>query len=231
MVFCNGLDSIKEMIVLAIRESFADRGISVLAIDHPGVGEALRLRGMTAIPDTERWAGAAVDYLEGRADVDPERIGMMGWSLGGYYAPRAACYEKRFKLCVAWGANHNWGELQRRRLAREGDRPVPHYWDHVMWVWGQPDMEHFMAYVPSITLDGQIEKLRMPFLITHGGGDRQIPVTDAQRSYDQAVNSPKRHQRIFTPADFEIEHCGADNGTVMRDYIADWCAETFAELG
>ena len=59
---------------------------------------------------------------------------MLAWSLGGYYAPRAAAYERRFKVCVAWGANYDWGELQKRRLAREGDRPVPHYWDHVQWV-------------------------------------------------------------------------------------------------
>lgn len=42
----------------------------------------------------------------------------MGWSLGGYYAPRAAAYEKRIKLVVAWGANHNWGEVQKKRLER-----------------------------------------------------------------------------------------------------------------
>ncbi|MFT4255734.1 MAG: hypothetical protein QM599_02025, partial [Pseudoxanthomonas sp.] len=59
---------------------------------------------------------------------------------------------------------------------------------------------------------------------------RQIPAFNAQLSYDQAVNSPKRHLRVFTKQDFEVEHCGADNGTVMRDYIADWCAETFAEF-
>ena len=60
----------------------------------------------------------------------------MGWSLGGYYAPRAAAFEKRLALVVAWGANHDWGAVQRRRLQREGERPVPHYWDHVLWVWG-----------------------------------------------------------------------------------------------
>jgi len=87
-----------------------------------------------------------------------------------------------------------------------------------------------MAYMPNVTLDGQIEKMKMPFLVTHGEGDRQIPVSNADRSYDQAVNSVKRHKRIFTKADFEIEHCGADNGTGMRDYIADWCAETFKEM-
>jgi hypothetical protein len=37
----------------------------------------------------------------------------------------------------------NWGELQRRRLAKEGDRPVPQYWDHVMWVWGKDSLEAF----------------------------------------------------------------------------------------
>jgi hypothetical protein len=41
----------------------------------------------------------------------------------------------------------------------------------------------------------------------------------------------KVRQRGNAMADFEVEHCGADNGTGMRDYIADWCAETFAEMG
>src|SRR3712207_8009884 len=50
------------------------------------------------------------------------RIGIAGWSLGGYYAPRAAAFEKRFALCVAWGANHNWGAVQRRRKDRKSTR-------------------------------------------------------------------------------------------------------------
>ena len=230
MVFCNGLDSVKEMIYLSTREEFAKRGISLLAIDHPGVGEALRLRGLNAIPDTERWAGAAVDYLESRGDVDRDRIGMMGWSLGGYYAPRAACYEKRFALCVAWGANHNWGELQKRRLAREGDMPVPHYWDHVMWVWGKDDMEAFMALMPEVTLNGHITNMTVPFLITHGANDRQIPIEYAHQSYDQAINSPDRELKFFTEREGGVEHVSADNMEPARSYIADWVAERFARI-
>jgi pimeloyl-ACP methyl ester carboxylesterase len=230
MVFCNGLDSIKEMIFLSMRDTFASRGISCLMIDHPGVGEALRLRGMIAIPDTERWAGAAVDFLEGRADVDAARIGMMGWSLGGYYAPRAAAYEKRFALCVAWGANHNWGELQRRRLAREGDMPVPHYWDHVMWVWGQPDMDSFMALMPTVSLVGHLKNMTIPFLITHGGNDRQIPIEYAHQSHAEAVNSPDRELKIFTAREGGVEHVSADNMEPVRSYIADWIADRFARM-
>jgi len=230
MVFCNGLDSVKEMIFLSIRDAFAQRGVSVLAIDQPGVGEALRLRDMTAVIATERWAGAAVDYLEGRQDVDAARIGMMGWSLGGYYAPRAACYEKRFKICVAWGANHNWGELQRRRLAREGDNPVPHYWDHVMWVWGKSSLDEFMQFVPGVTLEGHLQNMTVPFLIVHGANDRQIPIQYAQMSHAQSVNSPDRELKVFTDREGGVEHVSADNMEPARSYIADWVATRFGIL-
>lgn len=227
MVFCNGLDSVKEMIFLSVRDAFAKRGISCLMIDQPGVGEALRLNDLPAIVEAERWAGAAVDYLESRDDVDVDRIGMMGWSLGGYYAPRAAAYEKRFALCVAWGANHNWGEMQRRRLAREGDMPVPHYWDHVTWVWGQQDVDTFMALMPQVTLNQHIANITVPFLVVHGENDRQIPLEYAHQSYDQAIGSPDRELKIFTPREGGIEHVSADNMEPVRSYIADWVAARF----
>jgi len=231
LVSCNGLDSMKEQVMMAGHgiENLR-RGINTLFVDQPGTGEALRKRNLAAVYDTERWGTPAWEYLASRADVDKRKIGIFGLSLGGYYAPRAAANEPRFALCAVMGANHLWGKRQEERLHKEGENPVPHYWDHVLWVWGKDNMDDFMAYMPNVTLDGQIEKMKMPFLVTHGEGDRQIPVSNADRSYDQAVNSVKRHKRIFTKADFEIEHCGADNGTGMRDYIADWCAETFKEM-
>jgi hypothetical protein len=142
----------------------------------PGTGEALRLSGLTARIDTEAWAGAVVDWLETRRDVDPSRIGIAGWSLGGYYAPRAAAFEKRFALCVAWGANHNWGAVQRRRLEREGERPVPHYWEHMLWVWGHGDLDTFIEFADDVHLDGVVKQITVPFLIAHGSNDRQIPL-------------------------------------------------------
>jgi alpha-beta hydrolase superfamily lysophospholipase len=231
MVFCNGLDSVKEMIYrCGIAQELQRRGIATLMIDHPGVGEALRLQGLTAVHDSERWAGAAVDFLERDGRVDASRVGMMGWSLGGYYAPRAAAFEKRFRLCVAWGANHNWGELQQRRLAREGDRPVPHYWDHVMWVWGKDTLDEFLAFAPQVSLVGIVKNITVPFLITHGAHDRQIPIAYAHQCYEEAINSPKRELKIFTDREGGVEHCSADNMEPARSYIADWIERTFASL-
>lgn len=230
MIFCNGLDSTKEMVTLTLRDRFARRGIATLVIDQPGVGEALRLKGLTAVFDTERWASAAVDYLETRPDVDPRRIGMMGWSMGGYYAPRALAYEPRFAIGAVWGGNHDWGGHQKARLEREGDMPVPHYWDHVMWVWGQPDMAHFMALMDKVNLDGHLQNIRVPFLVTHGGNDRQIPLKYAQASYDQAVNSTDRELKIFTEEEGGIEHCGADNMEPVQNFIGDWLAQRFDRM-
>lgn len=228
----NGLDSTKEMIYgSGIQQALAARGIASVAVDQPGVGEALRLHDLHAVVEAETWAGAVLDYLETRPELDAGQFGVAAWSLGGYYAPRAAAMEKRFKLCVAWGANYNWGELQKRRLAREGDRPVPHYWDHVQWVWGKNSLDEFMAFAPRVTLAPVIDKITVPFLVTHGANDRQIPREYAHQQYDGAVNSPKRELKFFTTREGGVEHCSADNMANARDYIADWIAQTYAELG
>lgn len=231
VIHTNGLDSVKEMIYFSgIGDELAARGISTLMLDHPGVGEALRLRSLHGRHDTEAWVSPAVDLLVARSDVDAARIGIMGWSLGGYFAPRAAAFEKRLALCVSWGANHLWGDLQQRRLANEGENPVPHYWEHVMWTFGQPDLDSFMAWAQNMTLDGVVEKITVPYLITHGENDRQIPLTDAYRSYAQAVNSSCREMRIFTPEDGGIEHTSADNVEPTRSFVADWIADRFGTM-
>jgi esterase/lipase len=232
IAFFNGLDSTKEMIYGSrIGHELARRGISTLMVDQPGVGEALRLADLRAIVEAEQWAGACVDALERRPDVDPRFLGICAWSLGGFFAPRAAAFEKRFRLCVAWGANFNWGELQKRRAAREGDRPVPHYWEHVQWVWGKESFEEFMEFAPQVTLEDSIDKITVPFLVTHGSNDRQIPREYALQQYEGAINSPKRELKWFTPREGGVEHVSADNPENAKDYIADWIAETFREMG
>jgi dienelactone hydrolase len=231
LIMFNGLDSTKEhMVSSATHHELAARGISTLMVDCPGSGEALRLRDLHSQIDTEEWAAACVDWLEGRDDVDARLIGLVGWSLGGYYAPRAAAYEKRLALVVAWGANHDWGAVQRARVKREGERPVPHYWDHVLWVWGYDDLDAFLDMADGVNLEGVVESITVPFLIAHGENDRQIPLEMAYRSYEQAVNSPKRELRVFTPAEGGTEHIGLDHLPWCRDFIVDWVADTFAEI-
>jgi dipeptidyl aminopeptidase/acylaminoacyl peptidase len=227
VVYCNGLDSTKELLWFSgLPEALKKRGVSTLCVDQPGTGEALRKYGLPATHESERWASPWVDWLEQQPDADNKRIGMSGISLGGYYAPRAVAYEPRFAAGAVWGANHNWAEVQQRRLKREGENPVPHYWKHVMWVFGAKDMDEFLAKAEGMNLNGHMERINVPFLVTHGEFDRQIALEYAHQAYDQLVNSPKRELKIFTPREGGVEHVGADNMVFGRDYIADWLAET-----
>lgn len=227
LVQVNGLDSTKEMkYLVGLPGWLSQRGVSSLIVDQPGTGEALRLQGLTARFDSEHWASRVVDWLETRADVDPGRIGMEGVSLGGYYCPRAVAFEPRFAMGVCWGANHDWRDVQKRRLEKEGSFPVPHYWAHVQWVWGAKDMDDFMRIAENVHLDGVVEKIKVPFLVTHGEKDSQIPLKWAHRTYEQLVNSPKRELKVFTDREGGVQHSSFDNSINAGQYIADWVAET-----
>lgn len=227
VVYCNGLDSCKELLYWSrLPEALARRGVSTLCVDQPGSGEALRLQDLPVDPHSETWASKAVDWLEQQPDVDPARIGMTGISLGGHFAPRAVAYEPRFASGAVWGANHNWREVQDKRMKREGENPVPHYWAHVMWAFGAETMEEFLEKSTDMNLNGHMDRIKVPFLVTHGAHDRQISVSYADDLYDQLINSPRREKVIFTAREGGVEHVGADNMAYGRDLIADWFAET-----
>jgi len=226
VVVMNGLDSTKEMLQKSVMGTmFARRGLSALFVDQPGTGEALRLHNLPAVPETEVWASRIVDWLVQRPDVDAGRIGALGVSLGGYYCPRAVAFEPRFACGAVWGANHDWREVQQARLKREGENPVPHYWKHVQWVFGAKDIDDFLAKAEAMHLNGVLDRIHVPFLVTHGENDRQIPLKYAHQTYEQLVNSPRRDLMIFTAREGGVEHSSLDNPHNAGNQIADWLAE------
>lgn len=227
VVYLNGLDSNKELLYWSrLPQELAKRGISTLCVDQPGTGESLRLQNMPVEVEAENWGTPVYEWLAARDDVDADRIGVTGISLGGYYAPRVCANEPRFASGAVWGANHNWAEVQQKRMKREGENPVPHYWKHVHWVFGAVGQDDFLEKSKGMHLNGQMERIKVPFLVTHGEFDRQISLDYAHQSYDQLVNSPRRELKIFTPREGGVEHVGADNMSFGRGYISDWFAET-----
>lgn len=233
VVYLNGLDSSMEMCFgTGMPQELARRGISTLLIDQPGSGSALRHQGLTGLVEAEDYATAAYDYLTALPMVDPERIAVLGWSLGGYYAPRAAAMESRFAACVAWGAIYDWGELQQRRVVREagGELSVPHYWDHVKWVFGCDTQEEFLEFSSKMTLTEISDQITMPFLIIHGSNDRQVPLEMAQLQYDAATGTDNKELIVVTDREGGIEHVGADNMRFTVCRIADWLDEVFTDV-
>jgi 2,6-dihydroxypseudooxynicotine hydrolase len=101
-----GLDSTKEEF-FNWENVFLQRGMAALSLDGPGQGET----GYTSHirPDYEVAVAAVLDSLEGRQDLDLNRIGAVGVSMDGYYAPRAAAFEPRIKAVVPIGGPFNFG--------------------------------------------------------------------------------------------------------------------------
>jgi len=227
MIHFDGFDVTKEwMHLCGIAREFAARGIATLMLDHPGIGAALRLQDLPMNPDSERWAAAAMDWLERRSDVDPRRVGVVAMSLGGYYAPRAAAFEKRLAACVAWGAR--WENVgSHGRILRDPDaaRSVTNWVEHALWYYGAKTPDDAYAKIAQMTLEGIADRITCPLLVVHGERDRQVPLEQAEQTVRAAVNSPRAELRVFTQAEGGAEHVGGDLFSPTIDYIADWVAE------
>ena len=226
VVCLDGLDLCKEMSILFAGVELANRGISTLAIDGPGQGEALRLRGLPSRYDYEVPGTAAYDYVAARPDVDPKRVGIMAFSMGGYYAPRIAAFEKRYAACAAWGAHFDYHAVwvERRKHIESGGKNASSALFQLPWVMGVPDMDAAMEKVRNFRLAGVAEKIECPILIVHGLHDTIVPVEWAHKLY-AAVGSKIKVLKIFTPEDGGSEHCHGDNRIVGSNYIADWLAD------
>ena len=226
MVFFDGLDIAKEITTPTAAVELSKRGVATLVVDGPGQGETLRLRGIPSRYDYEVPAAAAVDYLETRPDVDRSRIGVMAISMGGYYAPRAAAFEKRFKICVAWGAHFDyhavWVKRRQHMEAGGSTASAPNF--HLPWVLGVADMDAAMDKLRNYTLVNVAKNIACPLLVAHGENDSIVPVEMAHRLY-QAAGSKTKELRIFTAEEGGSEHCMEDNRQLGTAYIADWIAD------
>jgi pimeloyl-ACP methyl ester carboxylesterase len=78
-----------------------ERGYHVIAFDGPGQGRAIYELGFTFRPDWENVIGPVVDFAVRQPDVDESRIALLGLSMGGQLAPRAAAYEPRLAALIA----------------------------------------------------------------------------------------------------------------------------------
>lgn len=227
VVLFDGLDNCKEMSVQFAGAELAFRGFHTLAIDGPGQGESLRLRNIFSRHDYEVAGTAAYDYLASRSEVDPQRVAIMAYSLGGYYAPRIAAFEKRYRACVAWGAIFDYHDtwVKRRaamKSAPAGSMAASHF--QLPWVMGVADMDAAMEKIKRYTLAGVAERIECPTLICQGANDRLSTLAVAEQLY-AAVGARDKTLKVFSEEEGGAEHCQADNRQVGTDYIADWLAD------
>ena len=227
IVFFDGFDITKEIQYFKGVPDLVARGIACLIVDGPGNGESIRFRGLPLIAETEKYGTAAYEYLAGRKEIDPKRIGVMAISLGGYYAPRAASLEPRYAACIAWGAQWDYYDTWKRRFDLLDSGKVPSLSvppEHLMWVFGVDSRDAAMKKLEGFRLDGIVQKMQCPFLLVHGAGDEQIPLPIAEKLFN-AVCSKQKTLKVFTREEGGFHHCQVDNVTIGVHAMWDWAAD------
>jgi len=183
VIFYLGADSMAESTVLG-RGSYISRGMAVLVVDLPGQGAAKRLQHLYMPPDTERLVSDLIDYLETRPDVDADRIGIRGISMGGYSAPRAASGDSRIKAVWTSAGSHD--------VLRDLFEYYPPIQDRVRWIIGAEDLADARRKLVDYTVADVARQIECPMLIGYGKTDRIMDPQGALRLYEAAVNSDRQ---------------------------------------
>ncbi len=205
-----GLDSTKEEF-FTWEDVFLARGMATLSLDGPGQGETGYHTHIRA--DYEVGPIAMLDHLAGRGDVDVERVGAVGVSLGGYYAPRTAAFEPRVKAVCSIGGPHTFGEFFDDRPSLTKETFVHHS--------GAKDLEEAKRIADTLTLTDVLPKVDQPFLVIFGRLDRLIPYQHAERV---AAEAPNAELVMYA----EGNHVCNNIPYRYRPLAGDWMAERLA---
>jgi 2,6-dihydroxypseudooxynicotine hydrolase len=207
VVMCMGLDSAKEEME-SYEAPFLARGLATLAFDGPGQGESeyeLAIRG-----DYEVAVKAVIDWVETRADIDAKKIGLWGVSLGGYYAPRAAAFERRVQACIGLSGPYDFGAIWDTlpELTREAFR--------VRSKCSSQDAAR--AHASTLSMRGVAAGIECPLFLVAGKQDRLIPWQDAARVAQEASGPVE----LLTIEDGN--HVANNRVYKYRTQSADWMA-------
>jgi dipeptidyl aminopeptidase/acylaminoacyl peptidase len=207
VVLIPGLDSAKEEF-RATEQLFLDRGLATFSVDGPGQGEAEY--DMAIRPDWEVPGAAILDAVAGLPGIDPDRIGVWGVSLGGYYAPRLASGDERVRACIALCGPFSFGSA----------------WDQLPGLTRQAfqvrakaaSAQQARMLARELTLAGRARQLTAPLLVVAGQRDRLFDWRQAQRLAQEAAG----------PAELLLledgNHGCANVSYRHRPYSADWMA-------
>lgn len=209
VVLLGGLDTTKEE-QLVISDLCIQRGLATLAFDGPGQGETFYKIKMSS--EFEKALFAVFDFAEGLSEINRDRLGIIGRSMGGYYGPRIAALDKRVKAAVAWGAMFKLDIDKLPDLTLDG----------LIYVSGSRDRQSVRGFVESINLSDVADKITCPLMIVHGGLDQITPTENMTMMKDRAKGPV---EIVYWP---DSAHCGHDRSHICRPAMADFMQKHLA---
>jgi len=228
-------------------------GYNCLIFEGPGQGQMLHDRGVFFRPDWEAVVTPIVDYLLQRSDVEPSKIALIGFSMGGYLAPRAASGEHRLAAVVAnggvysvfEGVSAHWTSLpdmpQTSAEFLEYIRTKPDEFNkiaygameysigtkwslaHGMYIFGVSTPAEYFLKLSEMTLDQKVQNITTPVLVVDSENDHTFP-GQPKKLYESLTG--KKDFLMFTAVEGADLHCQAGAAEISWKKTYEWLDKT-----
>jgi dipeptidyl aminopeptidase/acylaminoacyl peptidase len=210
VIIVAGMDSRKEE-MHGVENEFLARGMATVSYDGPGQGESWENVKMTY--DSEKAVSAIVDLLASRPAIDSGRMGVYGWAMGGYFAPRAAASDSRLRACVSMPVRYSleaWDSLGKLQT------------DAYQYLFGKVSYEEGRRIAAAFTLNGVLPRLRCPYLIIHGNQGDTVGREEAERAAHEAAGDARLV--VFEDGDHLCINIRHKSWPLMMDWFAEQLA-------
>ncbi len=217
-----GCDQTKEAWPHPYYNQALQRGMHVFSFDGPGQGES-NLRGIRLTDDNyEEAAGAVIDYLMTRKEVDAKKIGVYALSFGSFWGMRIAATNRHVAAAAAPWASF----VDKYYLMTEES---PRYKQLFAYLTQSSTEAELDSVWQKMTMEGLMDKITCPTLIVAGEYDPRAPVDEVYRLFDE----------MKAPAELWVLPDQHHNGSITQKgrssvweadihaFVCDWLRERF----
>ena len=250
IVLGGGFDSTLEGTLFRAVKDAHERGYAVLTYNGPGQGAVLREQGLTFTHEWEKPVKAVVDEFLA-CHSRPDKMVLVGMSLGGYLAPRAAAFDERFDGVVTYDVFFDWGAIAGRFV------PAGAFWlrDHgfgavvdmvvkvkaalspsfawainnSMWTLGIKHPLDALAEERKYTLAGVAQRIKGDVLILAGAEDHFVPIEQVNEFKDALTAARSVTTKIYDRASGGADHCQMGAQTLWHADFFDWMSAKFGD--
>ena len=238
-----GFDSTLEELYTSAAAPALERGYNCLTFEGPGQGGVIRKQKIPFRYDWERVVTPVIDFVAKNYErqCDLKRLALMGISMGGYLAARAAAFEHRIAACILYDGVYDGYDAFASSFPKslltaiengdskvvnmvlgilmESDPNIRFNIKHGMWTAGVNTPFELIQQSKNYSIKDIVQNIKCPTLVLEAEKDDSFP-GQPKKVYD-ALTSPKKYI-LFTEEEGAEEHCQTGAPALSNQRIFDW---------
>jgi alpha-beta hydrolase superfamily lysophospholipase len=246
LMVVGGYDSTMEELYFSVADAALRHGYAVLTYEGPGQGTVLREQGLTMRPDWEKPNGAVLDAFLA-SHPKPDKIVLIGESLGGYLAPRAAAFDARIDGVVAYDVFYDGFAVAARHVPPLAFWLRAHGYNRTLkflsglnddpgsnwaqangeWVFGVSGPMEVLDAFKAYRLAPVASHIRADVLILGGAEDHFVPADQMPAFQKSLTQAHSVTAVMFDATSGGAEHCQLGAPSLWQATLFDWLAVKF----